>query len=474
MTDNVNENQLLKNTFYYTLTSLAILIISFFSIIVFTHVLTVEEFGIVNFFSSTITMLIVILSLALGSTISRFYYDKNLNFSSFIKTVCIFTLGINAIIVPVLLLFSKSIAGFFNIEVLLLYLIIIESIVSIFLGYYSNYLIASQKAKSYMFFRIIPLLANTVLSLILIKVLQFSNNGYLRIIIIIAVNIIYLLYIFNKSKKLLKVKADKSSIKKALLFSMPMIPHLLSSNILIYFSKIVINQYGNMTDTGMYSLSTKIAEVVLLLITSINYAWAPLFYYNNGDYKPLQNILKRYTQIIVFGMLGITFYSSNLVKLLISSNFYEALSIIPVLCLGFFFVFLYQIYINYAIYCKKTINITINTVIAAALNIVLNYIFVPKFGYIAAAYTTLISYIVLFILHYINSKYILKGEVFQIRVIKKELIALAVGLSIFLLTSYISNIIIVVLIRTIYLTIFFIKCDIISVVKRMIFKKGDI
>ena len=56
-------------------------------------------------------------------------------------------------------------------------------------------------------------------------------------------------------------------------------------------------------------------------------------------------------------------------------------------------------YVNVEYYYEKTLFITENTIIAAGLNIVLNGLFIPKFGYMAAAYTTLFCYIVSFVLH---------------------------------------------------------------------------
>ena len=43
--------------------------------------------------------------------------------------------------------------------------------------------------------------------------------------------------------------------------------------------------------------------------------------------------------------------------------------------------------------------VTVNTIIAAVSNIVLNFLFIPKYGYVAAAYTTLASYLISFMLH---------------------------------------------------------------------------
>ena len=47
----------------------------------------------------------------------------------------------------------------------------------------------------------------------------------------------------------------------------------------------------------------------------------------------------------------------------------------------------------------KTVRISLYTAVAAVINLVLNYIFIPYFGYVAAAYTTIVSYVVALILH---------------------------------------------------------------------------
>ena len=50
-------------------------------------------------------------------------------------------------------------------------------------------------------------------------------------------------------------------------------------------------------------------------------------------------------------------------------------------------------YVNVEYYYEKTLFITVNTIIAAIINVMLNAIFIPEFGYTAAAYTTLASYV---------------------------------------------------------------------------------
>jgi len=60
---------------------------------------------------------------------------------------------------------------------------------------------------------------------------------------------------------------------------------------------------------------------------------------------------------------------------------------------------------NTEYYFKKTHYIYIGTMMAAALNVVLNIIFIPRYGYVAAAITTDISYLFLFVFHFLITKY---------------------------------------------------------------------
>lgn len=71
-------------------------------------------------------------------------------------------------------------------------------------------------------------------------------------------------------------------------------------------------------------------------------------------------------------------------------------------------IFAYSLYVNVEHYYKKTKGVTVNTLIAAGCNIILNLIFIPIFGYVAAAYTTLVSYFVALLLHARCSKKIEK------------------------------------------------------------------
>ena len=80
----------------------------------------------------------------------------------------------------------------------------------------------------------------------------------------------------------------------------------------------------------------------------------------------------------------------------------QAIYVLPPVIVGYVLQFVYSIYVNAELYLKKQRRIAIGSVLIAGINILLNIALVPRFGYLAAAYTTLFSYVCLAFYHYLS------------------------------------------------------------------------
>ena len=119
-------------------------------------------------------------------------------------------------------------------------------------------------------------------------------------------------------------------------------------------------------------------------------------------------------------------------------------------------MFIYTIYGNYSLYSKKTLMIALNTIMAGTLNITLNYMFIPEYGYMAAGISTLVSFIVLMTLHYIFVRYFLSGKTINIFKLLNEIYWVIGAYGILLLGEFVfDNIFILQTIKMIYLMIVF-------------------
>lgn len=144
-------------------------------------------------------------------------------------------------------------------------------------------------------------------------------------------------------------------------------------------------------------------------VTSLDGIWVPWFTGKLKERKIREiNVLAMdYVHLMTYAMVALILVGPEILKIFADQRYWEGMSIIPPIALANYMIFMYTMYVYIEHYYKKTVYITKNTLIAAGLNVILNFILIPKYGYVAAAYTTLASYFVAFILH---SRYAKKIE----------------------------------------------------------------
>lgn len=144
-----------------------------------------------------------------------------------------------------------------------------------------------------------------------------------------------------------------------------------------------------------------------------------------------------------------------------------AIYCLPPLITSCVFEFIYTMYVNIEFYKKKTMSVALATIIATILNIILNFIFIPimpEYGYIIAAYTTLIGYGVLFVLHYYLVRFMNMAFVYDIKYIIMILISFIVISVIFnFLYSYTILRYMIIFIYTCSILIFIYKNKIVNI-----------
>ena len=205
-------------------------------------------------------------------------------------------------------------------------------------------------------------------------------------------------------------------------FEAPLVLHSLSYLILNQADRIMIGAMVGNSQAAYYSVAYSLASVVNIFQNSINQALLPWRYemLEKKQYKKISDV----TTYLLLGMAGIVLLVILIVpevmKLLFTRNYYEAVWSIPPITLGVYFMFLYTIFVNIESYFEKTQYIMYVSVSCGIINIVLNYICIKLFGYIACGYTTLISYILFACGHYYFMNKILQKEIQGIQVVNKN------------------------------------------------------
>jgi hypothetical protein len=130
-------------------------------------------------------------------------------------------------------------------------------------------------------------------------------------------------------------------------------------------------------------------------------------------------------------------FAPELLLIFGGKTYLEAKYVIPPVVLGYIFCMIYSLFSCLERYAKQQKIFAVITFICAVANIVLNFLLIPVFGYIAAAYTTLFSYILSSLLHFLNARKIGLAGIYDLKMILK-IIGYSILLSALVLFSYTS------------------------------------
>ncbi|MBR1781500.1 MAG: polysaccharide biosynthesis C-terminal domain-containing protein, partial [Oscillospiraceae bacterium] len=125
------------------------------------------------------------------------------------------------------------------------------------------------------------------------------------------------------------------------------------------------------------------------------------------DVRSMQQTFRLLTLFVGVLCIGLMVVSPEAVLLFGSHKYIDAAPVIPPVAGSVFFIFLYTVLSFPQFYFEKTKFLMVASILAAALNIGLNWVFIQIFGFVAAGYTTLTCYIDYSVGHYFVSKKIL-------------------------------------------------------------------
>ena len=198
----------------------------------------------------------------------------------------------------------------------------------------------------------------------------------------------------------------------ALSFNAILIPHYLSLVILASSDKIMIERMISTTASALYSVPYSISSLCSVFILAINSSLVPMTY-SSLKRQDTMGLSKYYNLVLGF-LIGIGLFVSllgpEIVLIMGGDSYFEARYVVPPVAASVVFMFLYNAYGNVEFFFEKRLFTAIASTSAALLNIVLNFWLIPLFGYIAAAFTTLVCYIVFSFSHFVAYRFICKKK----------------------------------------------------------------
>ncbi len=408
----------LKHAKNYFASGIATKAISLISIPVFTALFTPEDYGILAIFMSYVAIFTILLSLNLHTAISRYYYEKTRDFKEFLGTSIILVTFVFAATFVLYLLLQEQISVFMQLPGLLPFYLIVACLFAIAYTMYRQILVPRKKSKEDLKINVLKGWSTFIIAVLFVFLLK--EYRYLGVIWAgLITGFIFSVYFMVKMSKYSKLSFKNKHLKYILTYSLPLIPYALSSVILTQFDRIMIGGIIGTAEAGIYSLGYNIGMILLIVISATLTAFVPDFmeFAKKKQHARIDNLVKKTFSLVLLAALALILFSREIVLILVAEKFHSALLVIAPVVIGYVFYQLFYVYGVYLTYLKKTILSSIIVLTAGVINILLNAVLIPKYGYIAAAWTTLISYFVMFALAWFFVKIVLKQRTTPLKIL---------------------------------------------------------
>lgn len=410
-----------KATFFLGIASFVTSGINYITTPIFTRLLSTAEYGLISKYNSIYLIVSVIATLTLSrpGILSVGLYDHKENRWLYLSIMLGEVLTASLLTFAIICLIWKPfLSAYLKLPFSLMILILASCVIQPAMTFWMYKQRYEYKWKSTFLISVgVAIFAQivSIASVIYFKTKLEFNLGEVRLVSAAIVNLtasfaLYV-YILHKGKRFVDITIWKST----LLFALPLIPHYFGFALLTGTDKIMIGYMLGDDKAGIYSLAAVISTVGALLWQALCVSITPFVYEKLGkrEFRMIDSLTKPLLELVGLFCITISLFAPEIIAILGTKEYSGAEYVIPAAVAGTFMHVMYDLFSNVAFFNKKSIDIMTATLIAALTNVVFNYICINEFGYIAAGYTTLFSYLVLAFLHYRISRKLGKETIFD-------------------------------------------------------------
>lgn len=460
------KKQLLINTIIIAIGKLSTQVISFLLLPLYTSKLSPAEYGTYDFLVTLSIFLLPVITLMMEESMFRFLIDAEDIKSK--KRIITATMAYTVLGTLVFTAIAGIVLGIMKYEYALAFILFIIS--NILIGLSNALSRGTGKIKLYSLSNFILGVSTIILNILFIVTFKLGVSGLLWANIIAnTVTALIILAKLHLPQFISREDLNKKTLSAMIKYSIPLVPNNLSWVIISLSDRLMLTWMTGTDANGIYSIANKFPNIVYTCYGFFSTAWkesaAKILKEDNKAqyYNSIYKDVKFFLKAVVLGLIAIMPFAF---PLLVDSSYNDAYIYIPILVISIYYTNMSNFYGGIFTAYKDTKIMGSTTVIAAIMNVLINLIFIPKFGIYAATFSTLISNIVV----YAYRRYRIKE---YIKLKEKFNYVFWVLLAITLVTYYINNMIanvivfIIVLAYCIFTNQKFIKSILQPIIKRL-------
>jgi O-antigen/teichoic acid export membrane protein len=406
-----------KNSMVYGIGNIAVKLVGFLLIPLYTDpkLFSIDEFGTIGLLDISGQVLIAALASSLPQSLTRWYWDREHieNQKSIFFMTLMMQVGIAALFCLLLLPLSGNLSGMIfegNTDwSRAIKLVIISSALQA-VNNIINTLIRLQ-SKSVLFTVVNFFKLGVVLALTIFMIVGKKMGVEGIYMAQVIGNLLFIVILLGYTIKNCKISINFPLIRSMAVFGFPLVLANVSGVAVNVIDRYSLNSFDLLKYVAIYTLAVKVSSVLkLVIVDSIKMAISPLMIrkIDAADNKRFYSKVLLYSSfVLMLGIIAISLFSFELIKLMTKSNqYWEAYFVIPLLCLSVYFINLKDV-ITWGLFISKKTKI-IGTIVffAGIITLAMNLVLVPLLGMTGAALATLLAQAVYwYLIHYFSQKW---------------------------------------------------------------------
>jgi O-antigen/teichoic acid export membrane protein len=203
---------------------------------------------------------------------------------------------------------------------------------------------------------------------------------------------------------------SRAHLRRMLAFGLPLVPATLASWALALIDRIILSRLGSLAQVGEYAIANRLASLLTLGMTAFLFALTPFLFAVYSE-DPAQEKVARgrtltyLTFVLALGGLILTLFAQEILRI-IAPRFEIAYKAVGPLMLGMLAYGLVALLATGIALARSTGRGALLALLAAAINIGLNFALIPPFGIVGAGFATAVGYGFLAVSYYLLSQHI--------------------------------------------------------------------
>ena len=389
---------LFGNLLIYGVGDVATNIVSLLLLPIYTRYLTPSDYGVIAMLLTIEAVSKVVFRWGVDTAFMRLYYDcaGPAARQRLASTIFFFLLVVNGALLAAAVaasgwlsqqLFSTSQQG------LLIALVLVNTFVGGFYFIPLQVLRIGEHSRQYIALVFARSAGTLVVRLILVIGLKLGVFGVvLADIVVTAIFTPVLAFWFAP---LIRFAFSRPMLDDALKFGLPRIPHAVANQMIGLADRYFLNAFATLRDVGVYSIGASFGLAPKLFLGAFEAAWTPFFLglMKERDAPRIFGAMSTYVfAVLVLIVAGLCAVATDVLRLTTTSQFHAAAEVTPWIALGVLFQGLYLLGSIGLVITKRTAWYPLATGIAAGVSLLSNYLLIPRFGVLGAAWSNAIAY----------------------------------------------------------------------------------